>query len=64
MSERELDPEARLLSTQEVADYLHVNLETVRREIRRGNLPAIVIGKAKRVCWPDLRTYVMEKRAA
>lgn len=57
-----LDPDERLLSLSEVAEYLKVNLETVRREIRRGNLPAICVGKAKRVCWPDLREYVREKR--
>lgn len=62
MGEVALDPAERLLSLGEVAEYLRVNLETVRREVRRGNLPAICVGKAKRVCWPDLEQYVREKR--
>ena len=52
-----------LLSLAEVARELDLNVETVRREIRRGNLVALRVGERQlRVARSDLLAYLVERR--
>lgn len=48
----------RLLTVQEVAAILHVVPRTVRREIERGNMPAVKIGNAVRIRESALDWYL------
>jgi excisionase family DNA binding protein len=55
----------RLLSLQECAELLQVSEATVRRLVRRGELPASKIGGETgplRVAPADLRAYVERRR--
>ena len=48
----------RLLTAAEVADDLRVSTMTVYRLIRRGELPAVRVGRNYRVRVADLQTYL------
>lgn len=48
----------RLLTAAEVADQLRVSTMTVYRLIRRGELPAVRVGRNYRVRAADLDTYL------
>jgi excisionase family DNA binding protein len=48
----------RLLTAAEVADDLRVSTMTVYRLIRRGELPAVRVGRNYRVRVADLETYL------
>ena len=48
----------RLLTAAEVADDLRVSTMTVYRLIRRGELPAVRVGRNYRVRVEDLETYL------
>lgn len=48
----------RLLTAGEVADQLRVSTMTVYRLIRRGELPAVRVGRNYRVRDRDLATYL------
>lgn len=47
-----------LLTADEVADMLRVSTMTVYRLIRRGELPAVRVGRSYRVRQPDLDAYL------
>lgn len=42
-----------LLSAREAAKYLGLNLQTVYRKVKRGELNALRFGKTVRICLPD-----------
>lgn len=48
----------RLLTTEEIAEYLRVEVVTVRRLIARGELPAYRIGGEFRFIGPDVEAFV------
>lgn len=48
----------QLLTADEVADMLRVSTMTVYRLIRRGELPAVRVGRSYRVRRPDLDGYL------
>lgn len=47
-----------LLTAEEVAERLRVNVNTVRRYIRSGRLPAIRLGKGYRIRSEDLEAFL------
>lgn len=47
-----------LLTAEEVAERLRVNVNTVRRYIRSGRLPAIRLGKGYRIRSEDLESFL------
>lgn len=47
-----------LLTADEVAEMLRVSTMTVYRLIRRGELPAVRVGRSYRVRGPDLDAYL------
>lgn len=49
------------LTTKEVARILGVHVRTVGNWIRAGKLRAIRIGKAYRIAWSDLDTFLEER---
>lgn len=52
----------RLLTKTEVADYLRVTLESVRRYIKSGALPCVKLGnKWVRVRQSDLQKFIQER---
>ena len=51
-----------LLTTEEVAEYLRVDVVTVRRLITRGELPAYRIGGEYRFTAPDVEGFVKSQR--
>ena len=54
-----------LLTTKEVAEILKVNIQTVRRYIRKGELPAIKITpRLYRVHRKDLEEFIKRRRVA
>lgn len=52
----------RLMTSDEVAEYLRVEVVTVRRLVNRGELPAYRIGGEYRFTQPDLEDYVKRQR--
>lgn len=50
-----------LLTAAEVADQLRVSTMTVYRLIRRGELPAVRVGRNYRVRGEDLEAYLAEQ---
>jgi excisionase family DNA binding protein len=50
--------EDNLLTTKEVAKYLHVVQLTVYRMIDRGDLQAVKVGSVWRIRWTDLQDYL------
>jgi excisionase family DNA binding protein len=51
-------PADRLLTPAEAAQRIGVNVETVRRAVRSGALPAARIGRAVRIAEDDLATWL------
>ncbi len=51
-----------LLTTEEIADYLRVEVVTVRRLVTRGELPAYRIGSEFRFIAPDIEAFVKDQR--
>ena len=52
----------KLLSTDQVADYLGVSTRTVARLVQRGELPAFRVGRALRFKLADLEAYMEKHR--
>lgn len=46
------------IGTPAVAERLGVSDETIRQEIKRGNLPAIRVGRTYRVLRSDVDAYI------
>jgi excisionase family DNA binding protein len=57
------DPLPRLLTVEEVAEFLCVSIKTVRRRIEAGELPVIRDGRLVRVHPNDLDRYVAVRRS-
>ncbi|MBV9688985.1 MAG: helix-turn-helix domain-containing protein [Ktedonobacteraceae bacterium] len=53
-----------LLTTEEVAEYLRVDVVTVRRLINRGELTAYRVGSEYRFAQADLEAYLQRQRVA
>ena len=51
-----------LLTVDEVAGILKVATKTVRREIKRGELPAVRIGRQLRISADDLVLYIRRRQ--
>lgn len=52
-------PQAALaVSLQDAADLIGVHVNTIRREINRGNLAAVRIGRVLRVRMTELNAYL------
>ena len=51
-------------SVTELAEYLSVHPETIRRLIKRKELPAYVIGRVKRIRHSDVEAYLERNRDA
>ena len=49
------------LTTEEVLEYLQVNLRTVYRLIKAGDLPAIRVGKNFRIRRSDVESYLGDR---
>jgi excisionase family DNA binding protein len=58
------DSEEQLLTVAQVADRLQVNSETVRRWLRSGELPGILLGDRAgyRVSAADLKAFLDARR--
>ena len=54
----------RLLSPAEVARLANVSTKTVYREIDRGELPVLHVGRQLRIDPADFRAYLDRERAA
>jgi excisionase family DNA binding protein len=50
------------LTTDQVADRLHLDVRTVRRLIRTANLPGIYMGKSYRIPESELLRWMNEHR--
>jgi excisionase family DNA binding protein len=57
-----VDQQQQLLTCDEVASRLGVHVATVRRLIRRGELPRVVIGRAVRVAAGDVEDLITRSR--
>lgn len=57
-------PVEHLMTTEEVADILHVDPATIRRLINRGELTAYRIGADYRFAPSDLESYLLRQRIA
>lgn len=53
-----------LLTTEEIAEYLRVEVVTVRRLVTRGELPAYRIGGEFRFIAPDVENFVRNQRVS
>ncbi len=51
-------PVSDLLTVEEVAQYLRVSIHTVREMIKRGDLPAVKVGKAYRIKQNEVEKFV------
>jgi len=49
---------AQLLTTQEIAEKLRLNVEVVRRKLRKGDIQATKVGRLWRVCESELQRYL------
>jgi excisionase family DNA binding protein len=54
--------EKPLLTTENVAELLQVDVETVRRYIRKGKLRAIKLGREYRVRRDDFEEFLEERK--
>jgi len=54
----DMEPKDDLLTIEETAAKLRVNLDTVRRLLRQKKLPGVKIGAQWRVSAAALRTYI------
>ena len=52
------------LTTEEVLDYLQVNIRTIYRLIRRGEIPAVRVGRQWRFRKPDIDAWLAGHRSA
>jgi excisionase family DNA binding protein len=52
----------RFFSIAKIAVQLDVSVKTVRREIKRGELPAHLIGRQHRISEWDLAAYIARRR--
>ena len=52
----------KLLTAEEVADYLRVDRNTIYIWCREGELPAIKVGKEWRITQADLVTFLTQRR--
>ncbi len=54
-----------MLTAQEVADYMRVDIRTVREWISNGSLPRVMVGKRDyRILRNDLEKFIRERRQA
>jgi len=53
---------ARMLTVNEVADRVGLHMETIRRYIREGKLPASKFGRVWRVAEEDLKVFIEERK--
>ena len=53
-----------LLTTEEVAEFLRVDIVTVRRLVNRGDLPAYRIGNEYRFTRVDLEEFIKRQRVS
>lgn len=51
-----------MLTPEEIAEYLQVKPQTVWRMIRRGDLPAIRVGRVYRVQRQDFDDWLKQRR--
>lgn len=51
----------QLYTLNEVADYMHVKVETVRTWVKNKQLVAVKMGRAYVVSESDLRAYLIER---
>ena len=51
------------LTTEEVLDYLQVNIRTIYRLIRRGEIPAVRVGRQWRFRKPDIDAWLAGHRS-
>ena len=51
--------EDKLLTTQEVADYLRLSLQTIRTYVSKGRMPFIRIGRSVRFRRVDIEAWIM-----
>ncbi len=49
---------AQLLKINDVSDQLNMSKSSIRREIDRGNLQAVKIGKSVRISSEELKRYL------
>ena len=56
-------PDDGFMTTEEVLEYLHVNLRTVYRLIKTKNIPAIRVGRQWRFRRRDIETWLESQRA-
>ncbi len=59
MSRAEVPPKAELLTVREVAVLTRVSTMTVYRLIKRGELPAVRVGRSYRIRRQDLIRYLV-----
>jgi excisionase family DNA binding protein len=59
-----LTEEGTFLTPDEVAGCLRVSIQTVRRWINAGKLPAYKVGRAWRIKEADLESWLEERRIA
>ena len=59
---KKFKPRQRLVTTEEVAEFFHVDPVTVRRLVSRGDLPTYRIGSEYRFRWDDIDTYLGKQR--
>lgn len=52
-----------VMTLKEVAAYLRIHVDTVRRWARQGTLPAVKLGKAYRVNSGDLQSWWQDRLA-
>lgn len=50
-----------LLTRREVADLMRVSVQTIDREIKRGHLRAVKVGKQVRITEGAVRDYVEQR---
>jgi len=55
--------ESKLLTVQQVAEYLNVTWDTVYREVHRGRLKSVRVGRAIRITSEELERYVKRSTA-
>lgn len=53
---------ATYYTVEEVAQDLRINAETVRRYIKRGELPAVSVGGVYRISAEDYERFVQERK--
>ncbi len=54
----------KMRTVQQVADYIQVNLETVRNWIRAGELDALDIGGEYRISHADLEDFIQRRKTS